>query len=307
MFALTSTALLAQQRCKLRIYTEIDDYYLYIDNHLLGKNVSAIDTLSCEDHYIKVTYDNVVVFSEILTFKENESKSILIKKTKEVEEKLLKSKADEIEKYKREKVDVMISKQYVTTTDVNLQHYSYNPMFPNYYSLNYSGATFGESVTTTQEISDWFFAKGGAVKLKEIEFIKLHNTLTSNIVYLQNVNEKVKQIDEENKKIEKKNKKKSMWMNLGGTLFLFGILFMVWGFIEILVPIFLTTDTAVNVFFFGLGGFLVGMPFTFMKLLPYVSYPDHFISLEDAIKMKDEYNAKLKENLGLPKDFDVLK
>ncbi len=39
MLTLTGTALLAQQRCKLRIYTEINNYYLYIDNQLLGKKI----------------------------------------------------------------------------------------------------------------------------------------------------------------------------------------------------------------------------------------------------------------------------
>ncbi|GIV27770.1 MAG: hypothetical protein KatS3mg027_1584 [Bacteroidia bacterium] len=307
IIVLFSNALLAQQKCKLRIYTEIDNYYLYIDNKLIGKNIDAIDTISCEDHYIKVMFDNVIVFSEILSFKENESKSILIKKTKEVEEKLLKSKAEEIEQYKREKVEVMISKKYITTTDVNLQHYSYNPMFPNYYSLNYAGATFGQNITSTQEITDWFFVKGGSVKLNELDFIKLHSQYTSNIIYLNQVSNQIKQIDDQNKIIEKKNKKKSMWMNFGGIVFLIGTLLMAWGFIEILVPLFLTSDTAINVFFFGLGGFLIGMPFTFMKTLPYLTYPEHFLKLEDAMKMKDEYNAKLKEKLGLPKDFDVIK
>ena len=299
--------LISQTKCKLRIYTEIENYYLYIDDKLLGQNIKAIDTMSCEDHYIKVVYDNVIVFSEILSFKENESKSILIKKTKEVDEKLLKSKAKQIEEYKREKVDIMISKKYITTTDVNLQHYTYNPLFPNYYSLNYSGATFGQNITSTEEISDWFFVKGGNIKLSELEFIKMHNKFTSNVIYLKNVQDKINNIDEKNKLIAKKNKKKTYIMNFGIFIFVVGTIMFLWGLIEVLIPLLLTTDTAMNVFFIGLAGFLIGMPFTFIKLLPLISYPDHYLSLEDAMKMKDEYNSKLKEKLGLPQDFDVVK
>jgi hypothetical protein len=299
--------LISQTKCKLRIYTEIEDYYLYIDDKLLGQNIKAIDTMSCEDHYIKVVYDNVIVFSEILSFKENESKSILIKKTKEVEEKLLKSKTEQIKEYKREKVDIMISKKYVTTTDVNLQHYTYNPLFPNYYSLNYSGATFGQNVTSTQEISDWFLVKGGNIKITELEFIKMHNKFTSNVIYLKNVQDKINNIDEQNKIIAKKNKKRNTIMGFGAFIFLIGSLMLVWGLIEILVPLFLTTDTAINVSFVGLIGFLIGLPFAFIKPLPLVPYPEHYLSLEEAMKMKDEYNSKLKEKLGLPQDFDVIK
>jgi len=32
-----------------------------------------------------------------------------------------------------------------------------------------------------------------------------------------------------------------------------------------------------------------------------------YLSLKEAMKMKDEYNSKLKEKLGLPQDFDVIK
>jgi hypothetical protein len=135
----------------------------------------------------------------------------------------------------------------------------------------------------------------------------MHNKFTSNVIYLKNVQDKINNIDEQNKIIAKKNKKRNTIMGFGAFIFLIGSLMLVWGLIEILVPLFLTTDTAINVSFVGLIGFLIGLPFAFIKPLPLVPYPEHYLSLEEAMKMKDEYNSKLKEKLGLPQDFDVIK
>lgn len=93
----------------------------------------------------------------------------------------------------------------------------------------------------------------------------MHNKLTSNIIYLKNVQDKINNIDQQNKIIAKKNKKRNTIIGFGGFIFLIGTLMFVWGLIEILVPLFLTTDTAINVFLVGLIGFLIGLPFTFIN------------------------------------------
>lgn len=293
------------KKCALYIYSEFDNYNVYIDDALIGTNIKKIDSIDCGEHYIKITYQDIIVFGEILQFNEHQLKKILIKKTKEIEEKLLSSKSKELAEYRRKKISIGINKQYITTTDVQLNQYAYKPLFGNYYGLNYSGNISGVQFSVSEEkITDWFFVEGGYIKMSDYDFIKNYCELTKNCSDYQKSQQLKENILQQNEKIERINKKRKFWSGLFGILFIIGMLMFVWGFIEILVPLFLNSEFALQIFFVGLGMFLIGLFGLGIKVKPYQSFPDKLLSLKDALKMIDDYNAALKKQLDLPDNVD---
>lgn len=303
LFVITTSVYFSQVNyCKLYIYSEFDNYSLYIDNKYIGDNVKEKDSIECNEHYIKITYQDVIVFSEIIKFNENEIKKILIKKTKEVEEKLLSSKTKEVSEYRRRKISLGIEKKYITTTNVNLDQYTFKPLFGNYYGLNYSGKISGIQFSESEEkITDWFFTESGITKLTDIEFFEKYCKLTKKCGLYQF---EMKRLEEHFKKIDKINKKRTFWMNFFAILSLIGGISLFWGIIEYIIPIFLTSGSADNLVFFGIIALVIGvLGILPIKIEPYSS-PPRLISLKEALKMIDEYNAALKKELNLPENAE---
>lgn len=51
------------EMCSLYIYSEFDNYKVYIDDIFKGSNLKKIDSITCTEHYIKIMYEDVNVFS----------------------------------------------------------------------------------------------------------------------------------------------------------------------------------------------------------------------------------------------------
>lgn len=295
-----------EKRCSLQIYSEIDSYSLFIDDVLKGENIRRIDSLECGEHYVKITHQNVIVFSEIIQFESNQVKKILIRKNKELEEKLLSSKTKEIAEYKRRKISIGLNKKYITTTDVQLNQYTYKPLFGNYYGLNYSGSINGVQFSISEEkITDWFFIEGGYIKMTDADFIKNYCELTKNSTHYQNLQQIMKNIEKENERIEKNNKRKIMWTNIFLIMFAFGSLLSIFGFLELIIPLFINdTNIALNVLIVGLIMLLLGLIGMGIKPKSYKQLPEKLLSLKESLKMIDEYNSALKKQLNLPENID---
>ncbi|GAB4202989.1 MAG: hypothetical protein Fur0023_09490 [Bacteroidia bacterium] len=295
-----------QNSCKLYLYSEFDNYDLYIDDVFKGKNVKSIDSMECGEHYVKVIYEDIVVFSEIISFGNNELKKLLLKKTKDVEEKILSAKSKEIAEYRRKKISIGIDKKYITTTNVALNQYTYKPLYGNYYGLNYSGNISGIQFSESEEkITDWFFVEGGYVRMSDYEFIANYCQLTGNCEKYMDIQKRKEYIDAENKKIEKINKRRMMWSGILAVVFVFGFLSLLWGFLELLVPLILNdVDMAINIFIGGLVFTLIGLFGLGIKFKHLMSLPDKLLSLREALKMIDEYNLLLKKKLNLPESVD---
>lgn len=294
------------EMCSLYIYSEFDNYKVYIDDIFKGSNLKKIDSITCTEHYIKIMYEDVNVFSEILNFKSNEVKKILIKKTKEIEEKFLATKTKEIQEYRRRKISIGVNKKYITTTEVALNKYDFKPLFGNYYGLNYSGNISGVQFSESEEkITDWFFIEGGYIKLDDETFLKNYCNLTNNCSMYNQTQEDKKKVDEYNKNISKINKKRNTLIGIFAFFWTIGVLSFVWGFIEVLVPMFLDADMAMNLF---VGGLIISVAFLFplvgIRLKSYQSYREKWVDLKDALKLIDEYNSALKKQLNLPENID---
>lgn len=243
---------------------------------------------------------------EILNFKSNEVKKILIKKTKEIEEKFLATKTKEIQEYRRRKISIGVNKKYITTTEVALNKYDFKPLFGNYYGLNYSGNISGVQFSESEEkITDWFFIEGGYIKLDDETFLKNYCNLTNNCSMYNQIQDDKKKVDEYNKNISKINKKRKTLIGIFAFFWTIGVLSFVWGFIEVLVPMFLDADMAMNLF---VGGLIISVAFLFplvgIRLKSYQSYREKWVDLKDALKLIDEYNSALKKQLNLPENID---
>ncbi|MCX7729563.1 MAG: hypothetical protein N2203_08845, partial [Bacteroidia bacterium] len=85
LFFIIKFSTIHAQKCSLQVFSEFDNYDLFIDNNFIGSNITKLDSIECGDHYIKISYQDIIIFSEIITFNSTSTKKILIKRTKEIE------------------------------------------------------------------------------------------------------------------------------------------------------------------------------------------------------------------------------
>jgi len=283
---LSSFSLMAQKGT-IKIFYELKGVSVYLNDELKGIDVGTLDSVTIGNHYLKVTKDNIIVFGEIVTVSANAVTTILIKKNKDLQEKIIAGKTDELHQYESQRLDVMLSTKYVTETNSK----SNSVYYPGFFSTTI-GQSKTNSVTTTIPVTDWFITQGGTRKISQREFARITNYQP----FFEQA-EKIKQdVEKHNKKIVRG-----------------GLIAAALGLATIAAGIFVVHPkvdwNSENNFNWGAGGeimcyttgglALIGVA-SLKKELPY----DPILSMETIQGQAYIYNQNLKKKLGIPEDYE---
>ena len=283
---LSSFSLMAQKGT-IKIFYELKGVSVYLNNEFKGFDVGTLDSVTIGSHYLKVTKDNIIVFGEIVTVSANAVTTILIKKNKDLQEKIIAGKTDELHQYESQRLDVMLSTKYVTETNSK----SNSVYYPGFFSTTI-GQSKTNSVTTTIPVTDWFITQGGTRKISQREFARITNYQP----FFEQA-EKIKQdVEKHNKKIVRG-----------------GLIAAALGLATIAAGIFVVHPkvdwNSENNFNWGAGGeimcyttgglALIGVA-SLKKELPY----DPILSMETIQGQAYIYNQNLKKKLGIPEDYE---
>ncbi len=302
------------QKGNIKIYSELKGVYIYIDEVFKGTDITSIDSVTPGNHYLKVLKEDVIAFGELINVKPNETTAILVKDSKEIQDKLLSRKFKEQETYRSKKLDVLLDTKYVTETSGNTQinENTKSIYFPGYFSVLGGSKTTGNvstsSTTVTKTETSWFITRGNQ-KISHDEFAQL----TNNSDYF----DKAGIYNKELEKYEQIKKQKPKW-KVDGTSLIIGAVFAGAGALlyDPKVNMFdmESNDTGkqvLNVFcassaLVGTGAFFAGL---FHHQRPYNPMPVFIspITMDDAIRDSKEYNRKLKIELGLPETYEPQK
>ncbi|HPQ08935.1 MAG TPA: hypothetical protein PK995_06870 [Bacteroidia bacterium] len=271
----------------IKVFSELNNVQIYLDEAYKGKDISFIDSVPVGTHYLKAVKDNVIIYSDLVNVNQNSVTTVLIKNTKEVKEKILESKYEEIQNYKKNRLEVLLSSKYVTNVSGITNSSTY---YPGYFSYSTSVSNFQVS---NEEVKDWFIVRGGKIKVSEWELA----TLTGN----QQAKNK---IDKTNEEIDKYNKKKMKRGSFWAIIFMTALISALLGFGWVLLSwTWLTADSALVLLMYGI----------IFGIISYIGvesssnlkqYPTHYFTLEEAIELVDMYNKNLKKSLGLPENFE---
>lgn len=275
------------QKGTIKIFTELKGVNIYLDDKFKGTDITLIDSVSIGSHYLKIMKDNASIYNELVMVKANETNTILVKNNQEVQNKILVSKQDEIQKYKMGRLDVMVSTSYVTQTNSN----SKSAYYPGFFSTTY-GETKTNIVSNTVPVTDWFITQGVNTKISQLTFAKI----TDYQIYFNRV-------QAEKERVEKFNKnrwKKVVPCILGGIgLIVIGVAVhpqvnwdsdktMEWGqFGEICL--------------YTYGGIAV---IAGLALTKKGTFREPYISIDEVRTNAYIFNQKLKKSLGLPDSYE---
>ena len=120
VFVLSILPALAQKGT-IKIFSEIENVEVFLDEEFIGFDIKTIDSVAIGSHYLKLIKDSIAIYGEVVNVNENAVTTILIKNTKEIQNKLLQDKADIIKQYKEQRLDVLISTRYITETSTESQ------------------------------------------------------------------------------------------------------------------------------------------------------------------------------------------
>ncbi|MDR3652645.1 MAG: hypothetical protein P4L34_06720 [Paludibacter sp.] len=301
------------QKGSIKIYSELKGVNVYLDEVFKGTDINSIDSVTAGNHYLKVVKDDVIVFGELVVAKPNETTAILVKETKDIQDKMLAKKYNEQESYRSKKLDVLLDTKYVTETSGNTQinEKTKSLYFPGYFSVlggsNTTGNVSTNSTTVTKTETSWFIIRGNQ-KISHDEFAQL----TNNTDYFN----KAKLYNSEVEKYEQIKKQKPKW-KVEATPLIIGAVFAAGGYLlyDPKVNMFSTNTSDAKVLGNAVGGslMLVGTV-AFLTGLFHHERPNNpmpvFISpitMDDAIRDSKEYNRKLKIELGLPENYEPQK
>ena len=280
------------QKGSIKIFSEIKGINIYLDEIFQGTDIVTIDSVQIGTHYLKVMKDSVILYGELVTIQTNKLTTVLIKNSSEVKNKLLESKTSEIQKYKNNKLDVILSQNYVTQTKgVSSSYY-----FPGYYIT--TGTGYYNSVTSTSAYTDWKIIQGGNKVISEMEFAKL--TGDKNIE--ENYNYEQAKFQEEMKAYNKKTKRGIIIAI--PSMIISGIIAADLLGSKSFLNMSSTTEAVIGTA--GIVGSVIGYSSVINTKVPSFN-PGHFTTVEQASKEAYEYNQALKKQLGLPKSFELHK
>lgn len=280
------------QKGNIKIFSEIKDINVYLDEVFQGTDIVRIDSVIIGSHYLKILKDSVIVYSELLTVKNNLTTTVLIKNSSQVKEKLLESKTNEIQEYKSKKLDVILSKSYVTQTHgVSSSYY-----FPGYYIT--TGTGYYNSVSSSSTYTDWKIIQGGNREISETEFAKLTGDKEMEKYY----HELYKDYQ---KKLKAYNKKTTRGMIIAiPSMIVTGVVLADLLGSKPFLNMSATTEATIGTI--GIVGSIVGYTSVMKGNPPTFNY-GHLTTVETASKEAYEYNQALKKQLGLPESFEPQK
>lgn len=302
------------QKGNLKIFSELKGVSIYIDDVFRGIDISSFDSLPAGNHYIKATKDDVQIYGELVNVTHDQTTTVLIKDSKEVQDRLLARKFKEQEIYRSKKLDVLVDTKLVTETTGNTQisEKTKSLYFPGYYSIlggsNTSGNMATQSTTVTKSESSWFITRGNE-KISQDQFAIIVN----DTAYMRQMSEYKTKMANYEKVMSQKPKWKIEW-----TSTLIGAAFMAGGTLLYNPKVDMASnDDALfgkqflNIMCISTGvtgaiAFLVGI---FHHQKPYSTQPVFIspITMDEAIRMSKEYNRQMKLQLGLPEDYEPQK
>lgn len=280
------------QKGNIKIFSEIKDINVYLDEVFQGTDIVRIDSVIIGSHYLKILKDSVIVYSELLTVKNNLTTTVLIKNSSQVKEKLLESKTNEIQEYKSKKLDVILSKSYVTQTHgVSSSYY-----FPGYYIT--TGTGYYNSVSSSSTYTDWKIIQGGNREISETEFAKLTGDKEMEKYYHELYKDYQKKLKAYNKKTTR-----GMIIAIPSMIVTGVVLADLLGSKPFLN---MSAITEATVFTIASAGSIIGYTSVMKGNPPTFNY-GHLTTVETASKEAYEYNQALKKQLGLPESFEPQK
>jgi len=267
----------------LNIFSEFTGTSIYLDEAKQGDDIKTINGIPAGNHYLKVIKDGVSIFADLITITDGQTTTVLVKNTNQVQQKMLQSKAAEIQEYKSKKLDIIMSQNYVTqTTGTTKSMY-----FPGYYVA--TGTSVNNTVSTSTAYTDWKIIQGGNKEISDMAFANL--------------------VGDENAKTRyaKAWKAYNDQVNTGAIMFLAGLVPTGVIFADLLVdkpflhePGTTASGFEVAVFTVALVDCLLGYAISMGAKEP----TGHYTSVDNASRQAYEYNQALKKKLGLPETFE---
>ncbi len=269
----------------IKIFSELEDVQVYLDEVPQGTDISIIESVSSGSHYLKLVKDSVIVYGELISVVENETTTVLLKDSKEVQEKLLQGKLNKeqkiiddnpegVKQYKEQYLDIMVSTRYITETSTVYE----SKYYPGYYSS--TGKTNVNSVSETKEITDWFIIQGG----QQIS----HNDFAQII----GEQDKIDDIDAQNKIIKRKRSNRTALGLAGLTVGAIGGYF------------FFAAITSGGSWLMPCIVYVLGFEVGIMSLAMKPKYESVYYDMNEAREKILVYNQNLKKELGLPLSYE---
>jgi len=252
----------------LKIFSETKGIKVYIDETLKGTDVIEIKDLEPGDHYVKITKDDTVLYSELVKVSAGVTSAILIKTKAIPQEQVLDKLYKEQQEYKQNKLDIILSRGMASVGS----SYTSSSYFPGYYSIYGSGWTTSSS--KAYETTDWKIIKGGVEEITEREF--------ASITEDKELSDRIDQA----------------WKDWSDVTLL-GAYIALPSVILALAGLGAQGDAQAAMIAIGIVGTVIG--------LGIMSKPEpsgHFTTPGDAAKKAFEYNQKLKRKLGLPESYE---
>jgi len=258
----------------LKIFSETKGIKVYIDEELKGTDVIEIQGLAPGDHYVKITKDDAVLYSELVKVSAGVTSAVLIKTKAVTQEQVLDKLYKEQQEYKQQKLDIMLSKGMASTGS----SYTSSSYFPGYYSIYGSGWT--TSSTTAYETTDWKIIKGGVQEISDRDFAQL-------------VGDK-----DTVARMDKDMDDYGNIMNWGAGICLTGLLMVIAGGAAAFSGG-AASDSGAVVCAVGFVPLIVGY-----GMLSKDPPSGHYVNPGTAAKLAFDYNQKLKQKLGLPENYE---
>jgi hypothetical protein len=293
----------AAQTGTIKIFSELKETSVYLDEVLKGNDIMTLDNVPAGSHYLKVVKDEVIIYGELIEVKAGQTTTVLVKDTKEIQDKLLAGKYQEQEKYKAQKLDVLLDIKYVTETNQNTATTNRtNSLFwPGYYSVLGTSATRtntqSNTVSVTHSVTDWFITVGGTKKLSHYDFAVIVN----DVARLNDYEEQKNYCATHPRKIKP-----------DGTTIIIGSVFAAIGGAVAFIPPMPDFSTEGKVgpqirFVIGASSLVVGIGAVIAGLLhrspPCVAIFRPY-TLEEASALAKAYDHNLKKSLGLPENWE---
>lgn len=94
------------QNGTLKIFSEIDNISIFIDELFVGQNSYQIDNLQKGTHYLKILKDGIVIHDSIISILEDGTTTIVIKNSPQIMTKLIQAKSRQFQEYESLKISI---------------------------------------------------------------------------------------------------------------------------------------------------------------------------------------------------------
>lgn len=151
---------LSAQTGDLKIFSEIKGIDIYLDDVFQGTDKILMEKIPAGTHYLKITKSNVVLFSEIIEIRDSQTASILLKDSKEIQQKITAAVNEEINSTMKKEIEQYNASKLSLVTLTNSS--GFTEFFVSKGGIKLSDAQFASLVgdaSTLQKISR---AKRGA-------------------------------------------------------------------------------------------------------------------------------------------------